>query len=720
MDWWNSTLVKEPDPILAPESPRLIAVESGGLYVVMDVTREGRVRLIHFDALPFDVAAYDPAAYHKYYTLLELHGIGEDIDDHHGSRHTYTGPAVRLRYVSHGLEPVPDGRILSIHLTDGALWVTVRWRFYDGAAVVRCETEVENRGETPFILDYITSFAWYGLSAGCQNWEDDSAFYIPHNTWHGELQWRKNTVWELGLSQLNKSSLKRLAYSQTGTWSSSEYLPMGVYENGPVGTCAYWQIEHNGFWYWECSDVPGCGLYLQLCGPTNEQSHFRKVLHKGESFLSVPVAAGVCRGGFDTAMGELTRYRRLMRRPHPDNEELPVVFNDYMNCLMGDPTTVQLLPLVEAAARIGCEYFVIDAGWFSEKEGGDDSWWSSVGIWKEASRRFPNGLNEVIDAIYAKGLLPGLWIEIEGIGPDSPLADTLLDDWFFQLEGRRVMEHYRYQLDFRNPEVRRFATGTLEEIVERYRLRYLKVDYNINAGIGTDFQADSPGSGLLEHNRAYLRWLDAFLDSHPDVVIENCASGGQRMDYAMLQRLTIQSTSDQTDYRQYAAISAMAPTAVTPEQAAVWSYPHWEGDEEETVFNMVNAMLGRVHQSGFLNRLPEANFKRVQEGIRCYKAIRTQIKTGLPIFPLGLARLRSAWVCGGLRCGRTLYVSVWRKDSPEDTMRIPLPCLRGEKAAVICRYPEGLPVSFVYEEKEAVLTVTLPRRMTARFFQITF
>lgn len=67
------------------------------------------------------------------------------------------------------------------------------------------------------------------------------------------------------------------------------------------------------------------------------------------------------------------------------------------------------------------------------------------------------------------------------------------------------------------------------------------------------------------------------------------------MDYALLSRLSIQSTSDQEEYDMYAQISANAATGVAPEQAAVWSYPLEQGDREETIFNMVNAMLLRIH-----------------------------------------------------------------------------------------------------------------------------
>ena len=116
------------------------------------------------------------------------------------------------------------------------------------------------------------------------------------------------------------------------------------------------------------------------------------------------------------------------------------------------------------------------------------------------------------------------------------------------------------------------------------------MDYNIEPGIGTDQHADSAGDGLLEHQRAYLSWLDGIFAEYPDLVIENCGSGGMRMDYAMLKRHSVQSTSDMEDYRMYATIAVNSPLALTPEQAAVWSYPMNADDAEETIFNMVNAV----------------------------------------------------------------------------------------------------------------------------------
>ncbi len=217
----------------------------------------------------------------------------------------------------------------------------------------------------------------------------------------------------------------------------------------------------------------------------------------------------------------MTRYRRAIMRPHDDNKFLPVIFNDYMNCLFGDPTTEKLLPLIDAAAEAGCEYYCIDCGWYS-----DGYWWDGVGEWLPSQQRFPGGIEEVIGYIRQKGMVPGLWLELEVMGINCKLADKLPDEWFFMRHGKRVIDHSRYQLDFRNPDVSAYADMIMDRLVQTYGVGYIKMDYNINAGVGTEVGADSFGDGLLEHNRAYLAWLDRIFDRYPELVIENCAAAG--------------------------------------------------------------------------------------------------------------------------------------------------------------------------------------------------
>jgi alpha-galactosidase len=229
-----------------------------------------------------------------------------------------------------------------------------------------------------------------------------------------------------------------------------------------------------------------------------------------------------------------------------------------------------------------------------------------------------------------------------------------------------VIDHSRYQLDYRNPEVRAYADSVVARLVREYGVGYIKMDYNIDVTSGTDFQADSPGEGLLGHNRAYLGWLDSVFERFPDLVIENCGSGGMRMEYSLLSRHSIQSVTDQTDYLKMASIAAAAPSAVTPEQSAIWSYPLRDAGREAVAFNMINAMLQRVHQSGPLNELPPPSFELVAEGIAVYKAIRPYLAEALPFWPLGLPDFNKRCVCLGMRheSSKRAWLAVWNVHEP--------------------------------------------------------
>jgi alpha-galactosidase len=334
-----------------------------------------------------------------------------------------------------------------------------------------------------------------------------------------------------------------------GSWSSVDFLPMGGVENVLAGVTWVWQIEHNGGWHWEVGDV-GSELYLAVSGPNNQEHHWRHRLAPGERFTTVPVAVAVTPGDLTDGLRVLTTYRRAIRRPA--RQVLPVIFNDYMNCLMGDPTEEKLAPLTDAAAEVGAEYFVIDAGWYAD----DGGWWSTVGEWEPSPVRFPNGFATTVRRIRDAGMVPGLWLEPEVVGVHSPVVDKLPADAFLREGGETRQENGRFHLDYRNTEVRSRMDDVVDRLVRDYGIGYLKLDYNIDVG---------PVPDLLGHNRAYLSWLDGLLNRHPALVLENCASGGMRMDYALLSRMSLQSTSDQTDHVRYAAIAAAAPSAVIPE-----------------------------------------------------------------------------------------------------------------------------------------------------------
>ncbi len=649
--------------------------------------------------------------------LVEVQAAGFNQDDHHGNKYTGTNPGGLLRYVSHARSRSALGPVWEIRQAGGGLIVSSYFQFLGDLPACRTWTVIENSGSEAILVEFVSSLALFGLSQGGDGpWQNKMRLHVADNSWCAECQWRSGKLADFGLSAAYRDrkgsgfSLNRVAISNQGTWSTLEHLPMGALENAETGTTIIWQIEHNGSWHWEVSDVAH-DLFLRASGPTYREGHWSKRLATGGTFESPPVTFARVEGRLEAALRTLTTARRLSRRRHPDMESLPVIFNDYMNCLWGNPTTESLIPVIDTAAEVGAEYFVIDAGWYAEI---GETWWESVGAWQPSTTRFPSGLMDVIQRIRGKGMIPGLWLEIEVMGINCSLARELPDAWFFLRDGKRLIDHGRYQLDFRNHEVRAHANRIVERLIQEFGIGYLKMDYNINAGPGTDYASDGPGDGLLEHNRAYLEWVRGVFAAHPQLVIENCSSGGLRMDYAQLSVHSIQSVSDQTDYRLNAVIAAACASAVTPEQAAVWSYPLKDADEEETIFNMVNGLLLRVHQSGLLHEISPARLRLVKEGIALYKGIRSHIPEGLPFWPLGLPRFGDGWAAFGLDCGSIGYLAVWRFDGTGASAAISLPA-GAKRETFKCIYPQ------VRRPKLSWLSgkvrITLPRKYCARLFR---
>lgn len=700
-----------------------IHINENGINLVLEIDDNNEAKLLHFSALPFDEKNLECRSGTLGFRLVEVNVSGLDRPlERHGNKYIVTAPGYRLKFKDLKDTANQLGRKLEITTYDEptGLEVVSHFQFYNGISVARTWTTVTNTGDEEVNLEYVSSFALTGIQKeGSLPQDEKMAVRVCHNSWQRELQWQEYTLPQLGIELCqpvkDQHSSKAVGFTNVGNWSAKEYIPMGYLENKETDSSLFWQIEHNGSWHWEISDQEG-HLYLQLSGPSEIESHWCRVLKKGDSFESVPCAVGVATGGFDNAMGELTKYRRKIRRKNRDNEALGVIFNDYMNCLWGDPTTEKEMPLIDAAHEAGCEYFCIDAGWYDK-----GFWWDGVGQWRESRERFPNGMKEVTDYIRSKNMIPGAWLEIEVMGIKCPMVNEVCDDsWFFTRHGKRVHDRSRYQLDFRNPAVVAHANEVIDRLVTEYGIGYIKMDYNMEPGIGTEQDADSFGDGLLQHQRAYLNWLDGIFKKYPKLIIENCSSGGLRMDYAMLSRYSVQSTSDQDDYKRYCTIAANSPSAVCPEQSAIWSYPMTNGDREEVVFNMINAMLLRIHQSGHLGYIEPERKALVKEAIGVYKTIRNDIKEALPFWSLGTSHFADNWVSLGLRLENKAYLAVWRREGEEDECLLPIDFLKGKDAKISCIYPAFNQNEFSFCKETGVVKVRLDKEYTARLFMLEF
>ncbi len=643
--------------------------------------------------------------------FAEIRVAGRNCANHLGAKHVQLSESASLRLVSFARE----GNVLRVEQKNDLLKVTTYFTTYADSGVIRVQTEAENISAEPLTLESCSAFV---LPRICGRGETESAFlWRFFQSHHGECQPRRSSLSALGLYDVTFAGQQRLARANVGSWSTKEELPQGIVEH--AGEYTMFQIESNNSWYYEISDAGG-GYYLYLGGAEETFGGWSKRLRPGERYKTVPVALARA-GSLEGVLGEMTKYRRRIAGRCTADEGLPVIYNEYMHLSWDSPCEANTRRYAAAAAAAGAEYYVIDCGWHDEVPGSEV--YPYVGVWKESKARFPHGLRAATDYIRSLGMKAGLWIEPEVIG--HKCAEMLAyygEECFFRRHGEKVCVQGRYFLDFRAEKVRSYLSETIRRMVEEYGAEYIKLDYNQDAGVGTEVRADSFGEGLEQCAAAYLGWIDEMRARFPQVLFETCASGGLRMDYETLKHFSIVSTSDQTDYKKYPYIAANIISAVLPEQAAVWSYPvgseaepnggfmptrEWAAaniTREQVEMNMVNAFLGRMHLASHLGLLPEEKFALVREGVAYYKTLRAAKKKALPVFPLGFASFGDTRAAAGFKAEGKAYLAVWNLGGAEE-LRIPL---GAPVAEVRVTYPQASPVRVRAEEGALAVSFTKP------------
>ena len=236
------------------------------------------------------------------------------------------------------------------------------------------------------------------------------------------------------------------------------------------------------------------------------------------------------------------RLRRILHR-HVRSEILPKEFrtsprkvhlNTWEACGF-EMSLPRLEILVRDAAALGVERFVLDDGWFGRRR--DDR--SSLGDWSPSSEIFPDGLTPLIEEVQRLGMDFGLWVEPEMVSPDSSLYHAH-PDWCLHAEGLpRATQRHQLVLDLTLDAVADHLFSTLDGLLRRYAIAYLKWDHNRDL-------FPLAGRGHAQ-TRALLALLDRLRAAHPTLEIESCASGGGRVDYGILSRCTRFWASDNND-----------------------------------------------------------------------------------------------------------------------------------------------------------------------------
>lgn len=653
-----------------------IDIFEGTVQLVFYVADDGRVAFVHCGAGTYGGGEPDEATFPTL-SPVEIASSDSGFNVHHGSKKLCGTLSGELRFDRIEDRYENGNRAIALHLTCPRTDVCCRYVLIPtpfGTALSTC-VEVVARSEVA--LDYVSAFRFAGLFPP----HDERAYdritaYIPHNTWHGEGQWRQATLAELGLNGCHGAgvNLKTIVYGNTGSWSSKNYLPAGILRDGDA--CMMWQTETNGSWTTEIGQTD-MRPYLAVSGPTLSENFWEKRLRAGDR-LSTPTVV-LAFGTFNDCIAQLTAVRRAQAVAYRNDAELPSQYNGYMHANWDFPTTENLYKQMDVCAELGIKTFVVDAGWFCR-----GCFWNTLGDWTHPQEPFGDtSFADIIARCHSLGMRAGLWLELEDVGIECPIVNEV-DSLLMRRNGVRVCENRRYFFDFSLPETRAYMDSVVDTVVDRYGVDYVKLDYNCDCGVGCDSPNGTWGEGLAAHTQGWIDWIRHWHMRRPELVLEGCASGGMRLDHLTLSAFALGNTSDQVLYNRTPYIAANLAAYLVPERMGVWSYPLADQTVEQIDVNMINAMLFRLQLAGQVYALGAKQLEHVREGIACYDALTPFKKTAVPFLPLGFCKFFDDTVSFGLRGNGRLVLAVYRLGG-EATKHIPLEGLHPVSVATV--YP---------------------------------
>ena len=427
----------------------------------------------------------------------------------------------------------------------------VRYATQSDTGVFVRQVRVTNRGERPLHVESLPSLAWL-LPAGA--WDLD---YL----WGGWGQERQLATERLGPGA-------RSFVSKAGR-STRLFSPWFCLRHAGLGTRLLAQLAWSGNWQMQF-DRPPTAQPLER-DPLRVELGVRfdfggaLTLPSGGTFETPPVAFTATDGDLDDAANQLHRYQRqFVAARTPANNPPLVQFNSWYP-FPGKMTVADMKRCADVAAEIGAEVFVLDAGWFNKT-----NWSAELGDWQADPVAFPNGLKELADHAHAKGMKFGLWLEIENLGTESQMFRQH-PDWCFRYNGRAVLNDQRYQLNFAKPEVRQWAFNVLDGLARELPLDWVKIDYNIDVGDRFDPPGiERSGAALHGHVLNYYAWLDQVRAARPNLVIENCSSGGLRFDLGILGHTHTTWLSDVVDPIRSVQLAYGSTVEFLPEACNHW------------------------------------------------------------------------------------------------------------------------------------------------------
>ena len=517
-----------------------------------------------------------------------------------------------LKYVSHSIE----GNQLAIIMKDIQLdvYVTLEYELDAGTGILRRAAIIENRTGAPFTIEQVASGTW-NLPRGT----DYRLRYLT-GRWAAEWNVQEQPI-HPGKTVLE--SRRGSTGAQNNPWFAIDYKGSNDPEQGGVwfgalGWSGSWQITVEQDQLQQVRVTGGMNAF-----------DFGYLLKPGERFQTPYFYGGYSEQGIGGASRLMHRFEIDSLLPHHPAPKLrPVLYNSW-EATGFDVNEAGQMALAEKAASIGVERFVMDDGWFGERNTDH----AGLGDWWVNQQKFPHGLKPLIDKVHSLGMDFGLWVEPEMVNPDSELYRKH-PDWVLNFPGRpRTEARNQLVLNLARPDVRAYVFSALDKLLNENEIAFLKWDYNRNwSEPGWPAVApDEQKNAYVDFVRNFYSILAELRQRHPSVEIESCSGGGSRVDLGVMQYTDEVWPSDNTDAFDRLLIQNGFTYAYTPGVMMAWvtDSPTWVNQRSLSLeYRFLSSMQGSLGVGANLNKWTPEEFAKAKAMIAEYKSIRETVQRG--------------------------------------------------------------------------------------------
>ena len=189
-----------------------------------------------------------------------------------------------------------------------------------------------------------------------------------------------------------------------------------------------------------------------------------------------------------------------------------------------------MLREIDIAAEMGSEAFMIDAGWYGERF---EHWHHNRGDWYTGKFLADGYMAAICEYVHSKGMLFGLWMEPETMGKNSKVLEEH-PNWILNSDGKNAgYPGYDGQLiDLSNREAALYIEKSILNVINEYKLDFLKLDYNLRLPEGGQNLRDGFAEGEeWRHFEVIYGIFDRVLKEYPAIALENCAGGEEEMTW---------------------------------------------------------------------------------------------------------------------------------------------------------------------------------------------